>query len=355
MSTRKMLLYTRYARFWHWSQAILIMGLMATGLDVADHIDIMDFELATDWHQNFARTLIWLWIFTIFWHMVTGEWRQYVPTKHKMRAMVHYYSKGIFDPVRHRHPFKTTPRLKHNPLQRFTYLLLNVVLTPTIWGTGLLYMYYNSWEQIGLGFLSLGGVAGIHMAMAFLLLSFLILHVYMAFTGKPVLTQMKAMLTGYADIHEEDINLVGQFQILLVDDDTDFAQLVRMWLTRSPPFSREHMLPVGLTVHCVESLAAAFVCLRRDNYELILLDLELPDSQGLETFLKVQDSFSDIPILVLTGSEGASLGSQAVHEGAQDFLEKMELDARKLARAIRFASERHSYIHAHSQVMEQQS
>ncbi|MBF0175921.1 MAG: cytochrome b/b6 domain-containing protein [Magnetococcales bacterium] len=352
MTTRKALLYTRYERFWHWSQAILMIGLMVTGLNASSQIVVMDFALAAHWHIIFARTLIWLWIFTIFWFLVTGEWQQYIPTRHKMRAMVHYYSKGIFNPTQHRHPFRTTPRLKHNPLQRFTYLLLNVLLTPTIWGTGLLYMYYFQWEQTGLGFLSLRVIAGIHEAMAYLLLSFLILHVYMSFTGRPVTAQIKAMLTGYAEIHKEDMDMMGQFQILMVDDDVDFSHLVRAWLSNARRNPEEFMLPAGLSVNCVVDLASAFYSLRRDNYDLILLDLNLPDSQGLDTFLRFHDSFSDVPILVLTGLEESSLGSQAVHEGAQDFLGKSELNAKKLARAIRFASERHQYSHTHAQQLE---
>ncbi|MBF0427047.1 MAG: cytochrome b/b6 domain-containing protein, partial [Magnetococcales bacterium] len=295
MPTRKALLYSRYERFWHWTQALLIFGLMVTGLNVSDQISIMDFELAADWHIYFARTLIWLWIFTIFWHLVTGEWRQYVPSRHKMRAMLHYYSKGIFDPTRHGHPFRTTPRLKHNPLQRFAYLILNLLLTPTIWVSGLLYMHYSQWDQIGLGFLSLRVVAAIHEAMAYLLFSFLILHVYMAFIGKPMLAQIRAMVTGYAEIRQDHVGMMEQFQILMIDDDLEFSRLVRMWLMHARRLPQEYMLPVGLAIRHEKSLADGFRCLREDNYDLILLDLNLPDSQGLDTFLKTQESFSDIP------------------------------------------------------------
>ena len=76
-----------------------------------------------------------LWVFAIFWHFTTGEWRQYIPTIDKVVAMMKYYCVGIF---RHApHPFRATTLRKHNPLQRLAYLVVLLFIGPLIWIIGL--------------------------------------------------------------------------------------------------------------------------------------------------------------------------------------------------------------------------
>ena len=66
-------IFKRFERFWHWSQAALIMTLMATGFEIHGSYDLLGFKLATTTHTTAAWTLVWLWIFAIFWHFTTGE------------------------------------------------------------------------------------------------------------------------------------------------------------------------------------------------------------------------------------------------------------------------------------------
>lgn len=75
--------------------------------------------------------------------------------------------------------------------------------------------------------------------------------------------------------------------------------------------------------------------------DVILLDLNLPDSHGLYTFLRMRQSLPAIPVVVLTGLDDEQLGLEAVKEGAEDFLTKGDLSPRILGRAIRYAIERH--------------
>lgn len=197
MALVRELVFSRFERFSHWTQAILIILLMITGFEVNGAYTLLGYERAAGLHRIFAWILIWLWVFVIFWNLVTGEWRQYIPTTKKLLAVVNYYSKGIFD-KNAQHPYKKTRAAKHNPLQRLAYLSFNVMISPVIWITGLLYMFYNDWPQVGLdNYLTLGMVAGVHAAAAFAMLIFFIGHVYMITTGKKVTDQVKAMITGY--------------------------------------------------------------------------------------------------------------------------------------------------------------
>ena len=74
------LVFSRFERFWHWSQALLIIGLMITGFEIHGTYQWLGFEQASSLHKTMAWTLIVLWVFAIFWHLTTGQWRQYVPT-----------------------------------------------------------------------------------------------------------------------------------------------------------------------------------------------------------------------------------------------------------------------------------
>jgi thiosulfate reductase cytochrome b subunit len=95
-------------------------------------------------------------------------------------------------------------RHKHNPLQRMAYLGLHIFITPLIWLSGLLYLFYNDWPSIGLGWLPLGSVALIHTGAAFLMLTFLIAHLYLTITTSEVPgAYVKAMITGYEETEED--------------------------------------------------------------------------------------------------------------------------------------------------------
>ena len=71
-------LFKRFERFWHWSQAGLIMALMTTGFEVHGSYSLLGFESAATTHTTAAWALVWLWGFAIFWHFTTGEWKQYI-------------------------------------------------------------------------------------------------------------------------------------------------------------------------------------------------------------------------------------------------------------------------------------
>jgi thiosulfate reductase cytochrome b subunit len=195
----RVLMYTRFERFWHWSQTMLIMLLLVTGFEIHGTYTLTGFETAVDMHTIFAWCLIALWLLAIFWHLTTGEWRQYIPSSpDKIIVMVRYYMIGIFRGDDH--PFHMSPKRKHNPLQRVAYLSLHLLITPTIWISGWAYLFYTSWSDWGLGGMSLLWVALIHTAAAFTMLAFLVAHLYFTITtSEEPFAFVKAMISGYED------------------------------------------------------------------------------------------------------------------------------------------------------------
>jgi signal transduction histidine kinase len=121
-------------------------------------------------------------------------------------------------------------------------------------------------------------------------------------------------------------------KILLVEDSPSDAALLRESLTQSglERFEFTH----------VECWAEAAKNLRQGHFDILLLDLSLPDSTGHDTFLRARAEASHLPIVMLTGSADESVGIEAVRHGIQDYLIKGQTDGRQTARAIRYAIER---------------
>jgi two-component system, cell cycle sensor histidine kinase and response regulator CckA len=126
-------------------------------------------------------------------------------------------------------------------------------------------------------------------------------------------------------------------QILLIEDNPGDARLL------------EEILSEISTIQCsltqVERLDLALEYLEvapsaRLKFNLILLDLSLPDSQGLTTFIKIYEKESSIPIIVLTGLDNETLALSAMQQGAQDYLVKGQVNSDLLGRSIRYAIER---------------
>lgn len=194
---QQVLMYTRFERLWHWSQALLVILLLITGFEVHGTFALLGFETAVNVHIIAAWTLIGVWFLAVFWHMVTGEWQQYIPSSaNRVMAMVKYYAIDIF--LGGGHPHHKTRKEKLNPMQRLAYLGLHIMIMPFAVLSGVLYFFYPYWESISMGDWSLLWVALIHTAMAFIMLAFLVMHLYLALTtSKERLGYLKAMVSGY--------------------------------------------------------------------------------------------------------------------------------------------------------------
>ncbi len=199
-------IYRSFERFWHWSQLLLIAFLMLTGFEVHSSFTFMGFENAVYWHNIAAWAFLILIVFAIFWHFVTDEWRQYIPTLKFVKEQFRYYISGIFKGAPH--PTKKTRYNKLNPLQRLIYLGLKLLVIPIQVVTGFIYMYYiypeNPIQDTGMGTFAI-----IHTIGAFSLIVFVIAHVYLTTTGEGVFTSLKAMLTGWevVDVDEKEEHL----------------------------------------------------------------------------------------------------------------------------------------------------
>jgi thiosulfate reductase cytochrome b subunit len=197
--SEKLLIFTRFERLWHWSQAGLIIGMLLTGFELHGSWVLFGYRRAAEIHVTCAAALMCVWVFAIFWHVVTGEWRQYVPTTRKLWTIIRFYTDGIFrgEP----HPFRPSRGKKHNPLQLLAYLFFNAVVSPSIWISGLVLLGINL-EGFDPG-MSSRTVATIHGAAAWATAVFLVAHVYMITTGESVLQYLKAMITGTKTLHSK--------------------------------------------------------------------------------------------------------------------------------------------------------
>jgi serine phosphatase RsbU (regulator of sigma subunit) len=122
-------------------------------------------------------------------------------------------------------------------------------------------------------------------------------------------------------------------RVLLVEDNPGDARLIH-WMLREAGEIRFELAEA-------DRLAAALASLEAEDFSVVLLDLSLPDSHGLETFRAVHWAFPLVPIVVLTGLADETVGTQAVQEGAQDYLVKGHVLDRHLVHALRYAVGRH--------------
>ncbi len=122
-----------------------------------------------------------------------------------------------------------------------------------------------------------------------------------------------------------------QAKALLIEDDPLYAQAIRgLFMAKGVAFELEW----------ASSLAAGLARLAQNDIDIVLLDLALPDSEGLETFNRIHRSVPELPVIVLTATNDDDLAIQAMQAGAQDYLVKGEINRHLLQRAMRYAIER---------------
>ena len=119
--------------------------------------------------------------------------------------------------------------------------------------------------------------------------------------------------------------------VLLIEDDPLHAQIIEGMIVSEEGLY--HLI-------CEDRLANAMERLAGGDFDLILLDLSLPDSDGLETFTELHANFPNIPIVVITAMANDEIAVSALHAGAQDFLIKWQMNAHLLQRSMRYAIER---------------
>ncbi len=121
--------------------------------------------------------------------------------------------------------------------------------------------------------------------------------------------------------------------VLHIEDNPGDATLLRAML-----FAADKK---GFELAHVTRLSAGIEQLGRHSFDIVMLDMSLPDSSGIDTFKRIHEKAPHTPVIVLSGLDDEAAAMQTVHAGAQDYLCKDELNERMLARAIRYAIERH--------------
>jgi two-component system cell cycle sensor histidine kinase/response regulator CckA len=133
------------------------------------------------------------------------------------------------------------------------------------------------------------------------------------------------------------MNLEG-IRILLVEDNPAEVRLLSELLTDTPAGR--------VKIEHVDRLSKALERLDAEHFDVMLLDLGLPDQQGLETVARAHEHAPKVPIVVLTGLDDEALAIKAVRAGAQDYLVKGRVDGELLIRSVRYASERGRAVEA---------
>jgi DNA-binding NtrC family response regulator len=124
----------------------------------------------------------------------------------------------------------------------------------------------------------------------------------------------------------------GSINVFLIEDDTGFARMVQEMISGidGGPFTFER----------VENLAKGIERIKQGGIDVVLLDLLLPDSEGIFTFFKLREVTDDVPVVVLSALEDDETAILAVREGAQDYLFKGIINPAVLVRSIRHSIER---------------
>lgn len=125
---------------------------------------------------------------------------------------------------------------------------------------------------------------------------------------------------------------MSEILVLVVEDNPLQAKLIEELLSETGD--------TKFTIFCVERLELGLNYLAQNRPDAVLLDLTLPDSEGLQTFLRMHEAAGNIPVVVLTGNDDLSLAAKAVEAGAQDYLVKGKIDGHRLARSLRLAVKR---------------
>ncbi len=194
-------LYPLWLRAWHWGNALLILVLMVSGASMhfAGTPWLLEFKTAVLTHNTAGILLSLGWIGFVIGNALTDnqrhyrlEWRGLIS---RLVAQLHYYGVGIFrnEP----HPFQVSEGMKFNVLQQLTYIKFMYVIFPLLIVSGWAFLYVVYLPQSLFGINTTWLVAMMHLTLAYFMVLFLVIHVYIITTGETVVTNLRAMLSGW--------------------------------------------------------------------------------------------------------------------------------------------------------------
>lgn len=207
---RKIYFYPFWLRFWHWLNALLFIFLTSSGLHIHysnPKAGFIPFKTAILIHNLSGILLSLNYIFYFIANIITGNFRHYIPKTsgfwQRIYFQARYYLIGIF--IGESHPFEPDQKQKFNPLQQISYLIIMALFMPIIIISGWALMFPEFAPE---EFLGMGGVwpmALLHTITGFILSIFMIVHIYLATTGKTIGELFKSMITGWHLSHEISI------------------------------------------------------------------------------------------------------------------------------------------------------
>lgn len=201
---KRVYMYDVYERFWHWLQTAAIILLIFTGLVIhrPDMLGMFNFRNIVWLHNMLALILLINAAMSLFYHLTSGAIQQFIPRPYGFfdqsiqQAKFYLYSIFKGEP----HPMEKRKDQKLNPLQQITYFWLLNVLLPLQIITGALMWGVQQWPQAAGLAGGLPMLAPVHTLVAWLFATFIVAHVYLTTTGPTVLTDIKAMITGWEDV-----------------------------------------------------------------------------------------------------------------------------------------------------------
>ncbi len=193
-------LYPLWLRAWHWLNAILFLTSLLTGISMHFALGwLIPFDVAVPVHNISGILLTVSWLAFLLGNVVGGNGKHYLVN---LRALpmdlyrqVRYYVYGIF--VNEPHPFHVTAEQKLNALQTLSYVGVMYGLMPLLIITGWAFLFSAELPETVFGYGTIWLVAMAHLLLAWMLLLFLVVHVYIITTGETPTTNLKAMVTGW--------------------------------------------------------------------------------------------------------------------------------------------------------------
>ncbi len=199
-------MYDAYERLWHWLQASAILLLLFTGLIIhkPHFFGMFSFPYVVNVHNVLGFILVTNAVLSLFYHLASGEIRQYLPEPKgfvaNTLAQAMYYSRGIF--AGKPHPLEKTKQNKLNPLQQVTYLAILNILLPAQIITGILIWGLQRWPHIAAELGGLPTLALVHTLVAWTFATFIVMHIYLTTTGHKPIAGIKSMITGWDDVEK---------------------------------------------------------------------------------------------------------------------------------------------------------
>ncbi len=129
---------------------------------------------------------------------------------------------------------------------------------------------------------------------------------------------------------------IDTLKILAVEDELAYAKLIEVFLIGSTQ--------INTNITHVETLKQCLTTIDENNYDVIILDLDLKDSSGIETLDRLFEVSPNASVVVLGDSNDRKMGVEAIRKGAQDFINKSYLDTATLTKAVVYAYERNKLI-----------